>query len=198
MLSGFLKKMNEITVDRDRWKRATKAMYISKMLTRRRLILAVLAAAHSSRSYALEPLASAKRNNVILAPGPTRIALDLQNDSAASRTLNPKDHNLVLVLRGLFADVQPGTVYRLYLNLSENSLPSVDDPGFIGTLSFFGVPKAPDKANPKLVSYYVSEALDRLQFVGRFGEKLSLTLLPGRAPVANSHPGIAEIFLTEE
>jgi hypothetical protein len=166
------------------------------MISRRALVLAGACILVPTGVKAAVQLAQAEK--IVLGAQPTRVMLQpAAGVDLAGHVEKAAERRFTLVLRGLAADRQPGAVYSVFLNLPEGAEPKADDPGFVGTVSFFGAPKSSDGTSRRAISYEVSEALARLQSASRLGGALYVTIAPGRAPAPDSRPTIAEIGLYE-
>jgi len=170
------------------------------MISRRCVLLAVVSAMISTPASAGQQVELGTQEGVVLqATGPTRVTLRSPDAAElAARFANLTDRRFTLALRGLTADREPGTVYSVYLDAREGEILSPADPGFAGTLTFFGAPKAPATPHPRGISYEISEALAKLQRAGRLEGPLTVTIVPGRPPASDSHPMIEKISLIAE
>ena len=85
--------------------------------------------------------------NLTLGPKPTRAVLQLAGHmTPAALAERAKAHRYTLVLSGLAADPDPETGYLVFLNLSQSAKPSKDDEGYVGAISFFGMPRSGSSA----------------------------------------------------
>lgn len=167
------------------------------MISRRSLLLAGAYVVISTQVNAAVQVAQAEK--IVLGPQPTRVMLrPAEGVDLTARLAKAADRRFTLVLRGLAADRQPGAVYSVFLNLPEGTKPSADDPGFVGTLSFFGMSKPTDGTSQRAISYEVSQAITRLQSANRLDGSLFVTIAPGRPPAADSQPTIEAVSLYED
>jgi hypothetical protein len=168
------------------------------MISRRCFVLVGVAALVSTGGIAAVQVAKGTEEHVVLKGGVTRVVLrPTDGIDLAERLANLEGRRFTLVLGGLAADRQPGTPYLVFLNLPEGAETSPSDPGFAGTLSFFGVPRNTGGDSPRTISYEISDVLARLRQAGRLERQLSVTIVPGRPPISDSHPIIEKITLVE-
>lgn len=145
---------------------------------------------------------------VVLSTGSARVALQ-PISTTAQRTLASRiqalapGHRIYLVLKGLQVVKQPGTLYRLYLDLPSDAKPSRNDPHYIGTLNFFNAVKssgfgAPTTQNSLFFSYDITATVKNLQARRLLSDSNTITIFASRTPNAESEPRIGRIELVEQ
>ena len=145
-------------------------------------------------TVALGQSASWSGGSMALRPDGARLELKPAIESDASALLGTsKSHRMTLVLRGIATDRPPGTGYLVFLNLPEGVNASLDDPGYVGGLNFFGMPGSSEGRSARAVSFEISEVIERLAQVGRLDEALTLTIAPSGRPSPDAHPIIDAI-----
>ena len=108
------------------------------------------------------------------------------------------DRNFILTLQGLATDRPPETGYLVFLNAPEGVTPAVDDIGYAGAASFFGVTPSAEGADARAVSFEVSDVVQRLRTAGRLASAMTVTIRPAGKPAAGSHPTIRRLALFEQ
>ncbi len=107
-----------------------------------------------------------------------------------------------LVLKGLQADVQPETLYRLYLELPKAAKAATAKRHLVGTLNFFHAGHTGHGEHgpqqDKFVSFEVTALLKDLGKRGLLTDAPLLTVQPAGAPAADSKPVIGELSLVEQ
>ncbi len=165
------------------------------MLDRRGLILTGISIVIPTRLDAATRVASWKGETLVLTPGPARAMLRLSgNMTVEMLAAEAQTRRIILRLGGIFANRDPQTGYLVFLNLEEDANASPDDTGYVGALSFFGMPKELREGS-RAVSFEVSPVLVRLQQAGRLNGPISATFVPAAMPAKGSRPSIAEIAL---
>jgi len=167
----------------------------AKVLNRRGLILAGLSIVIPTRLHAATRVASWEGKTLVLTPGPARAVLRLSgNMTVETLAAQAQTRRIILRLGGIFANRNPQTGYLVFLNLGEDAKASPNDIGYVGALSFFGMPKELSEGS-RAVSFEVSPVLVRLQQAGRLNGPISVTFVPATTPAGGSRPSIAEIAL---
>ncbi len=165
------------------------------MLNRRGLILAGLSIVIPTRLDAATRVASWKGETLVLTPGPVRAVLRLSvGMTVETLAAEAQTRRIILRLGGIFANRDPQTGYLVFLNLGEDANASPNDIGYVGALSFFGMPKELGERS-RAVSFEVSPVLVRLQQAGRLSGPISATFVPAALPAVGSRPSIAKIAL---
>jgi len=166
----------------------------ARVLNRRGLVLAGLSIVIPTRLDAATRIAS-EGETLVLTPGPARAVLRLSgNMTVETLAAQAQTRRIILRLGGIFANRDPQTGYLVFLNLGEDAKATTGDIGYVGALSFFGMPKKLSEGS-RAVSFEVSPVLVRLQQAGRLNGPISVTILPATTPAGGSRPSIAEIAL---
>jgi DNA-binding beta-propeller fold protein YncE len=144
-------------------------------------------------------MAASQGGAIALTAAPTRIALQpAGNVDLAAAFAATADHNFILTLQGLATDRPPETGYLVFLNAPEGVTPAVDDIGYAGAVSFFGVTPSAEGADARAVSFEVSDVVQRLRAAGRLASAMTVTIRPAGKPAAGSHPTIRRLALFEQ
>jgi DNA-binding beta-propeller fold protein YncE len=169
------------------------------MISRRCALLAFLGAIMTSPGKAdATEMAASQGGAIALTAAPTRIALQPAGNVDLAAAFAAAGHNFILTLQGLATDSPPGTGYLVFLNVPEGVTPAVDDIGYAGAVSFFGVPPSAADTDARAVSFEVSEVVQRLRAAGRLASAMTVTIRPAGKPAAGSHPTIRRIALFEQ
>jgi tyrosinase len=112
--------------------------------------------------------------------------------------------SLFLVVKDLKADIQPGVLYDVYVELPAGAAPAAHAERRVGTLSFFDSGHGDHEAEGagaevKFVSFDVTAALARLargKIIG--AAKLELTFVPLGEPSEGARPVIGDVSLVEQ
>jgi hypothetical protein len=170
------------------------------MISRRCALLGFLGTIMASPGEAdATEMAASQGDAIALTATPTRIALQpAANVDLAAAFAATADRNFILTLQGLATDRPPGTGYLVFLNVPEDVTPAVDDIGYAGAVSFFGVPPSAAGAEAHAVSFEVSEVVQRLRAAGRLAGTMTVTIRPAGKPAAESHPTIRRLALFQQ
>ena len=126
--------------------------------------------------------------------------------ATAVRDLRP-ERRLFLVVRGLSADVQPGIVYHLYLNMPANTPPARRQRYYVGTINFFhgddhgghaGHAAGETMGQERFRSFDVTDLIRRQHSARTLGAQPMLTVVPSGQPAAAATPVVGEITLVEQ
>jgi hypothetical protein len=107
-----------------------------------------------------------------------------------ARHLLGSGRRVILIARGIWASEPPNTGYGLFLELTQHRAPDSNDPGYIGAISFYGVPRQYDPADPRDLSFDLSHALQQLQATGRLSEHPTLSIVPLDEKLATGRAGV--------
>lgn len=100
-----------------------------------------------------------------------------------------------LVIRNLQINAQPGVIYTLYLDVSENASDEALQAHKVGYLNFFQAMPGMEMNEPtRFVSYDITELMKRLGMSASSGD-VSLTIIPSGEPAAGSAPVIGSITI---
>ena len=110
---------------------------------------------------------------------------------------------IVLVLRDLSADAQPGSAFTVHLGTAHLGMARAAEPSApadsVGRFSFYNEINAGTlKATPSSRSYDVKGALQRLATSGAGSDAIGVTIRPERQPAANAHATIGAIELVTQ
>src|SRR5436305_15246 len=90
-------------------------------------------------------------------------------------------NRILLVVRDLSAEVQPGSNFAVHIGTSPAAEPSIGEAGYVGRFSFYNEINAGSlKAAPSSRSYDVTHALQRLLASGPGGDPIGVTIRPER------------------
>jgi hypothetical protein len=105
-----------------------------------------------------------------------------------------------VVLNNIQVRQEPGVVYAVYLNVPQGSKPAPDDPGYVGTLNFFGVhgEHAGAGHDGVRVAFLATDVLKTLQQQGRSAPQPTVTLVPQGDIVPGVEPKIGSISLVSQ
>jgi hypothetical protein len=135
-----------------------------------------------------------------LAPVPEKTGGPAPRLPEIARQLQP-GRKLVLVVGDQRTNVQPGVIYRLYLDLPEDVAPEGREAFLVGRLNFFNATTADDplKApkSERFVSFDVTSVTKTLSAQGNLKSKSTVTFIPDATPAEGSRPIIGEIKLIE-
>jgi hypothetical protein len=170
------------------------------MISRRCALLGFLGTIMTSPGKAAATeMAASQGGAIALTATPTRIALQPAGSvDLAAAFAATADRHFILMLQGLATDRPPGTGYLVFLNVPEGVMPGVDDAGYAGAVSFFGVSPSAESAEASAVSFELTEAVQRLRAAGRLAGTMTVTIRPAGKPAAGSHPTIRRIALFEQ
>jgi tyrosinase len=118
----------------------------------------------------------------------------------------PAGHRLFLVIKDLRADVQPGVLYDIYLNLPDKPTKEMLKAHHVGVVNFFhaghGAGHAEHKAAAKkaerFVRFDITKLTKTLHDRNLLEEKPALTIIPAGKPAADAKPVIGAISLVEQ
>lgn len=150
-----------------------------------------------------EIVLAASAQAVELTPNPVRVELvSEKNDKNASlgQILEslPPSRNVYLVLTGLHAVEQPGTLFHLYLDLPDDVTPKPGNAWHVGSVNFFNaVPglDAPKDKPTSPVSIDITGVIRKLLASQKLTSVNTITIVPTRALEADSKPMIEHIAM---
>jgi tyrosinase len=132
------------------------------------------------------------------APGAAAPAAPL----AARLSALPENRRLYLVINNIKAEAQPETLYRVYLDLPEDTPPS--DPlnsNYVGSFNFFdAVPHGDDHSDhvSKPVSFDITNVASNLDARGLLKADHTVTIVPSKEPAADAKPVVGDISFVEQ
>jgi tyrosinase len=151
-----------------------------------------------------------------LGAAPARATMDLvppsvpRGDVPPARTVaarmaavDPK-RSVFLVLRRLRADLQPGTLFNVFLALPEGLAPEGGQEHLVGTINFFAAGHGDHGGEDhgtgdKFVSFDITALAARLRARNLLNtDKLAVTFAPVGAPVAGAQPLVGALAIVEQ
>lgn len=119
----------------------------------------------------------------------------------ATRIQNlPPDRRLLLVLRNLKTDVQPGVLYHLYLELPSETPGAAAEEYYIGNINFFGREHDHNEggSDDKFYSFDITDLAKRLKAKGLLTDKAEVTIAPAGEPASEATPVVGEVSIVEQ
>ena len=157
-------------------------------------------------------IAAVKTKGIKLLPTPTTVKLDpLKVDDGGKPTpfpqrvkALPKDKRLSLIVKNLQADLPPGVLYQLYLELPEGAKGDKRTPHLVGTINFFDAvrhgdahAKKPKKGPDRFFQFDITNLARTLHARNLLTATPTLTIAPAGAPAEKANPVIGEILVVE-
>ena len=147
---------------------------------------------------------SAKNGPIALTAGPIGVALTPPAGAGASigervASAVKSSRALHLMLTGLRANVQPETLYQVYLGLPSGAAPTPDSANFVGTFNFFNAAigeaaiGAGDRS--RFFGYDVTDLARSLHARKLLGDAVSVTIVPAGPPNPAARPIVGEVAL---
>jgi tyrosinase len=142
---------------------------------------------------------------VALTNAPVRVRLqtaaNLVPFGAQINTL-PAGQRLFLRLKNLRANIQPGVLYHVYLNLPSDARPEDAAGHRAGFLSFFNFTQMEHRNEADIpqryVTFEVTEVMKSLESRGFLKEGPSLTIAPSRQPSSDAKPLVGQMDLVHQ
>ena len=142
---------------------------------------------------------------VALEKAPVRIKLQtpagLVPFAAQIQTL-PAEQHIFLRLKNLQANIQPGVLYHVFLNLPANAGPDEAASHRIGFVSFFNFVqmKHQDRSDisQRFLTFEVTRVMKDLETKGFLKDGVSVTVAPNREPVTDAKPLVGQIDLVHQ
>ena len=123
----------------------------------------------------------------------TRISLHPHGDPALLERLRGGGvQQASLLIRGLYATSATSEVFDIFLGADDASNLNRNDPGFAGSLNFFGMPTDP-QASTRAVNLAIGDNLRRLAQMGRLKENIAIDFVARAMP--HSVAGFASVEL---
>lgn len=156
-----------------------------------------------SMQSAEEVVLAASTRAVELTANPVRVTLvSGRNDQNADlgRVLEslPASRNVYLVMTGLHAVKQPGSLFHLYLDLPDGVSPSVDNAWHIGSINFYNAvpgPDTPKDTSAPPISIDITDALRNLRSSQKLTSVTTITIMPTHPIEAGAKPTIGHIAM---
>jgi len=156
-----------------------------------------LAAAAATGGIPIEPTGT----RVTLSPAPTAAAAAPAPFTARVEAL-PAEKQLYLVIKNFRADMQPGVVYQVYLDLPPAGAPNTGEGHYVGTLNFFGVVPHDGHeghaGSSAAITFDVTELAKRLKAEGELSDTPTVTIVPSGMPAEEAKPVVGEIAIVEQ
>lgn len=133
-----------------------------------------------------------------------RPAAGTQSDSPLSSSLSvlPENKRIYLVINDFKASVQPETLFRVYLDLPDNQPSDPLNSNYVGSFNFFAaVPHGEDHEHgdmARTLSFDITDVVADLNASGKLKAEHAVTIIPAKAPYADSKPVIANISFVEQ
>jgi hypothetical protein len=140
-----------------------------------------------------EPIALAGRLVTLGAKATSVTLLPSANVQLDGVFREAEKRRFTLSLTGITASRSPDVSYLVFLNVQDGSELTVDNPGYAGSLAFFGGAKAGARFRFPPVSFEISDVLVRLHRAKRSSLPLIVTFKPTDARAADSAPSIETI-----
>jgi len=114
-----------------------------------------------------------------------------------------EDTRLYLVLRDIRANMQPGVLYHVFLDLPEGMDLREAQEHRVGVINFFdatghGEEKAPAEGKGRNRSFDITQLARKIQTRRALSEKPAVTIAPSGEPVSEARPVIGKIFVFEQ
>lgn len=113
----------------------------------------------------------------------------------------PASRSVYLVLTGLQAVKQPGTLFHLYLDLPEDVPPTPGNAWHIGSVNFYNAVPVPDAPKDKLtspVSIDITGVIRKLRSSQKLTSDTTVTIMATHPPEIGSKPMIGHIAIIAE
>ncbi len=118
----------------------------------------------------------------------------------------PADKHLLLILKNLRADAQPGVLYNLYLELPEGATGEKATPHFIGAINFFhavhhdapGHKKMVQKGPERFYQFDITNLAKALHAKTLLTGSPTIMIAPAGQPAETANPVIGEISIIEQ
>jgi len=132
------------------------------------------------------------------APGPTPGASPL----SSRLSVLPENHRLYLVINDFKADVQPETLFRVYLDLPGDAPSDPLNSHYVGSFNFFAaVPHGDDHDHAdtaRSISFDITDIAADLGAKNLLKAEHAVTIVPASAPVADAKPVVGNISFVEQ
>jgi tyrosinase len=153
-----------------------------------------------------------KSKEVKLAAGLTRVVLEpLSDDKDAAPMPLPDrvkglrgDQHLYLLVKNLRADLAPGVLYELFLDLPEKATEEQANAHYIGTINFFnavahgGHGKLAKKMPERFYRFDITALARSLQDRKMLSARPTLSIVPAGKPAAQANPVIGEVTVVQQ
>jgi tyrosinase len=114
----------------------------------------------------------------------------------------PENHRLYLVINDFKAEAQPGTLYRVYLDLPGGPPSDPLNSHYVGSFNFFeAVPHGDEHAHgdtARSLSFDITDIAADLNAKGLLKAEHVVTIAPASAPEADAKPVVGNISFVEQ
>jgi tyrosinase len=114
----------------------------------------------------------------------------------------PSEKQLYLMIKNYRADLQPGVIYNVYLDLPPAGAPNGGEGHYVGSINFFGVVPhdghESHAASAAVMTFDITELAKRLKSEGQLTSTPTVTIVPSGEPTEDSKPVIGEISIVEQ
>jgi tyrosinase len=154
--------------------------------------------------------ASAGKSPVALGDDPVRVTLEPVPERDGEKAIGMRQRvsalapegRLYLVVRGLKADLPPGVLYNVYLDLPDHAPRDARKRHAVGVFNFFDAagkePKDTTKTkDDRFLSFDVTRRARFLHSQGLLRDKPVLTIIPSGKPADDAKATVGEILLIE-
>jgi tyrosinase len=157
-------------------------------------------------------VAAVKSKEIKLGNTPTKVTLEPLPVKEGAKPLAfhervksmPADKQLLLILKNLHADAQPGILYNLYLELPEGAKGEKAAPHLIGTINFFhavkheGHEKMAQRGPERFYQFDITNLAKALHAKNLLTAIPTITIAPAGQPAERANPVIGEIHIIEQ
>ncbi|AUW58426.1 hypothetical protein C1T17_10260 [Sphingobium sp. SCG-1] len=155
-----------------------------------------------ARSAGPRPLRSIARSERMtrLNRTETRIPLSIATNGLVSGSIAPSTstERVYLVLTGLSANVEPGTLYDVFLGLPPSATAQEKKARYLGTFSFFGTSGEHAHGGEAGPSFDVTDRLRQLRARNLLGSDISVTILPVGSSSSEAAPMVGTVELLRQ
>ncbi|MEK6303182.1 MAG: tyrosinase family protein [Acidobacteriota bacterium] len=152
------------------------------------------------------PVNHFQKSGIELSSGAVKVTFDSAQSTRGSfadrvRRIKAGRH-LYVVIKNLKADLDPGVLYHVYLELPSTTSPKRGGANFVGTIHFFDAvghdhSSASSDDPEKFFSFDVTALAKRLLAAKKLGETPSLTIAPAGEPASDAKPVVGDISFVE-
>ena len=114
----------------------------------------------------------------------------------------PENHRLYLVINDFKADIQPETLFRVYLDLPDNPPSDPVNSHYVGSFNFFAAVPHGDEHDhadtARTLSFDITDIAADLNAKSLLKAEHAVTIVPAKAPVAEAKPVVGGISFVEQ
>ncbi len=133
---------------------------------------------------------------------PTAVGAAPPTSIAARVAALAPNRRVYLVVRGRRADVAPGVLYQVYLDLPENAASADAAAHLVGTINFFDAVKHPGHDAPastaRFVSFDITDVAKALHAKQQLTDAPTVTVVPLGDPADGANASVEEVTLVEQ